>query len=329
MSDQTAHTERIARELMDKAYEYLGTNDAGRAKKLGKKLLKMRFSGGYEVLARAYELENRLDAAIAVLEEGVQTVPQVWLLWQLLGNYYSDDGDFVKAEHVYNQALTCPGVDVSSVNFNKSIALHRQGRSDEAMDALDQVDSEALHWPGLALRVAILNGQGHFNKASDLAKHLIERILESEELFDRYTVELAGLLTELGLSIWRSEDDPETAKGCFLQALRYVKNFPYALAMLRQAKNETSPNSKLFHLMVLGHWYEPLEEGSNKSPKFYSFFECVADTPEEALEQARELEPEQVRNSLVIEEYKEISPYADNLKGVYSRSGYTFFEEEA
>ncbi len=326
MADNAEHSEKVARELMQKGYEYLGEGDPGHAKKLGKKLLKMKYSGGYELLARAYEMEDRPQDAIAVLEEGTRAVPQIWLLWQQLGNLQSDQGDFQAANESYTKALDCPGVDSSQIYFNKAIALHRCNMPQEAMDALDQVDSDDLHWPALALRVALLNGLEQYHKAADLAKHLAERLLGSEELFTQYTIELAGIITELGIAVGRGNNDIDGARHCFIQALRYVKNFSYALAMLRQVYHMESATAQHFRLLLRGVWFEPIEQHGAANPGFYSTFDIVADNAEEAMAFAAELEPDEVRDSLVLEEVSVLGPCPDDLKGVYNRTGYAFYE---
>jgi len=329
MADNPEHSEQQARELMQKGYEHLNEGDPGQAKKLGKKLLKMKYSGGYELLARAYEMEERPQDAIAVLEEGTRAVPQIWLLWQQLGNLQSDQGDFQAANESYTKALDCPGVDSSQIYFNKAIALHRCNMPAEAMEALDQVESDELHWPSLALRVALLNGLEQYHKAADLAKHLAERLLGSEELFTQYTIELAGIITELGIAVGRGNNDIDGARHCFIQALRYVKNFSYALAMLRQVYHMESSEAQHFRLLVRGTWFEPIEQHGTGNPGFYSTFDIVADNAEEAMAFASELEPDEVRDSLVVEEVSVLGPCPNDLKGVYNRTGYAFYDQSA
>jgi|GEM_PF-625754 tetratricopeptide (TPR) repeat protein len=329
MADNPEHSEQQARELMQKGYEYLSEGDPGQAKKLGKKLLKMKYSGGYELLARAYEMEERPQDAIAVLEEGTRAVPQIWLLWQQLGNLQSDQGDYQAANESYTKALDCPGVDTSQIYFNKAIALHRCNLPQEAMDSLDQVESDDLHWPSLALRVALLNGLEQYHKAADLAKHLAENLLGSEELFTQYTIELAGIITELGIAVGRGNNDIDGARHCFIQALRYVKNFSYALAMLRQVYHMESADAQHFRLLVRGVWFEPIEQHGAGNPGFYSTFDIVADNAEEAMAFAAELEPDEVRDSLVVEEVSVLGPCPNDLKGVYNRTGYAFYDQSA
>lgn len=325
MADNPEHSENAARELMQQGYDHLNQGESEQAKKIGKDLLKMKYSGGYELLARAYELEDLPEEAIAVLEEGTRAVPQIWLLWQQLGNLQSDKGDFQAANESYLKALDCPGVDSSQINFNRAIALHRSNMPQEAMVALDDVESDDLHWPALALRVALLNGLEQHHKAADLAKHLAERLLGSEELFTQYTIELAGIITELGIAVGKGNNDIDGARHCFIQALRYVKNFSYALAMLRQVYHMESETAQHFRLLVRGTWFESIEQYGETHPGFYSTFDIVADSAEEAMAFAAELEPDEVRESLVAEEISVLGPCPNDLKGVYNRTGYAFF----
>ncbi len=125
------------------------------------------------------------------------------------------------------------------------------------MNVLDEVDSDDLHPGTFAWRVALLNGLEQHHKAADLAKHLTETLLGSEPLFTQYTIELAGIITELGIAVGRGNNDIDGARHCFIQALRYVKNFSYALAMLRQVYHMESASAQHFRLLIRGTWFGP------------------------------------------------------------------------
>jgi hypothetical protein len=66
------------------------------ALEIGKKLKSMKYSGGFEIMAMAYADDDQKDKAIECLEEGVKTCPDVWILWQMLGNYRSDQDNLTK-----------------------------------------------------------------------------------------------------------------------------------------------------------------------------------------------------------------------------------------
>ncbi|HNB24969.1 MAG TPA: hypothetical protein PKZ32_21285, partial [Candidatus Melainabacteria bacterium] len=149
------------------------------------------------------------------------------------------------------------------------------------------------------------------------------------ELFTQYTIELAGIITELGIAVGRGNNDIDGARHCFIQALRYVKNFSYALAMLRQVYHMESTEAQHFRLLVRGSWFEPIEQHGSGNPGFYSTFDIVADNAEEAMAFAAELEPDEVRDSLVVEEVSVLGPCPNDLKGVYNRTGYAFFDQSS
>ena len=124
--------------LMDRAFELLDRNNAQEALKVGRQLEDRRYSGGFEIQALALAALHRRAEAIKVLERGVATIPHVWLLWQLLGNYRSDAGDYEGAIEAYVHALT-EDCDTVSVAYNHANVLARAGRWDEAEERLAPV----------------------------------------------------------------------------------------------------------------------------------------------------------------------------------------------
>ena len=135
--------------LMDKGYSACKAKRYFEALRIGNRLVGLDHSSGYEILALAYAGLKQPDEAISTLEEGVSVAPSVWLLWQLLGNQYSDKGRYADAQRCFAEALACHRIDRSCVNFNSAIAFARAGQHDEALAALDQVSS-----PGFAGDVA-------------------------------------------------------------------------------------------------------------------------------------------------------------------------------
>ncbi|MDB6037312.1 MAG: hypothetical protein JWM99_1153, partial [Verrucomicrobiales bacterium] len=95
---------RRTSDIMQKGFAFLQERRYADALKIGQDLKKLRHSSAFEILALAYLRSNKLSKAIKVLEEGVAKAGRVWLLWELLGNCYSDAGRFVKAEKAYVEA---------------------------------------------------------------------------------------------------------------------------------------------------------------------------------------------------------------------------------
>ena len=89
--------------LMDNAFTLLEECQPSKALKIGEKLRKLKYSGAFEIIARAYADLEKIDRAVKVLEEGVKKASDVWRLWQLLGNYYSETKKYQKAFQSYEK----------------------------------------------------------------------------------------------------------------------------------------------------------------------------------------------------------------------------------
>lgn len=310
-----------AKSLADEAFEALEDGDLRSALKLGRRLEKMRYSAAFEIQALVYAEEGKLRKAIAVLERGVKKAPTVWLLWQLLGNYRSDQGQWDKAFRCYRQALDCPTVDASSVHLNQAIALGRCGKYDEALSILDLVTNPDLRWRAASRRLAMLNAAGRFSGCISLAQSLLGS--EQDE-----SPETASIYSELAFAFWKLSGDPEPALAHAWKALALDKKDETAAWIVREADSLYSSNARHIQVMICGRWTHPIE-GETSPPGFFVNYQVVADTPEEALEFIRRFEPEGVRDSLSIEEFKIKKPARDLPKGVYEIStGYLMFPWE-
>lgn len=173
------HRQRVQK-LNDKGFECLNAHDFDKAIKIGKHLRKLHYSSAFEILGLAYAKQGKLQKAIAILEEGVEKAPAVWLLWQLLGNYYSDSGKHKKALRAYQSALNCPSADESSVEYNIAIVLQRRNRFDDALQYVDRalnrkVDSAILELSARATKISLLNTMNQHEQANALADEILER----------------------------------------------------------------------------------------------------------------------------------------------------------
>jgi tetratricopeptide (TPR) repeat protein len=176
-----------AEALMDRGWELLRRNKPREALKVGRRLQAMRYSGGFEMQALALSDLRRQREAIAVLEEGVETVPDIWLLWQLLGNFRSDEGDYEGAFAAYDKALACD-CDPTEVQYNYANALIRAGRWTEALERLESLSDADLEEadPPLA---------GYIVDRHEDALRALGREEEADALVERH----AGLIAKAAL----------------------------------------------------------------------------------------------------------------------------------
>lgn len=147
--------------LIDEAWKHLNGKSPDDAVSIGQQLVERGHSSGYEILGRAYRQLGELDKAIDIVQEGVSVAPSVWLLWNLLGNCYSDSGAYERAHSCFQEALKCTQVDVSVVMLNQAIACFREGDLNRAAKRLEVVQGDHLHDQVEALR-------RHIAEASEL-----------------------------------------------------------------------------------------------------------------------------------------------------------------
>ena len=166
-------------ELIRQGFELLEVEDFQGAIKVGKQLQTKRHTSAFEILALAHAGLGNAQRAVVVLEEGIRRGPDVWLLWQLLGNCRSDLGLYDVAHEAYESALKCPGVNASSVHLNAAIALSRQKRLDEAMARLDLVEDNELQPRVEAQRLYIFNERREYEAAIRLAEPLFPGLKRS------------------------------------------------------------------------------------------------------------------------------------------------------
>lgn len=301
--------EITAEALMETGFRAIEEFDYKRAKKVGNRLRDHRHTSGYEILALAYAGEGRIRKALEVLEEGVTRAPSVWRLWQLLGNYYSDQGRYEEAHAAYRSALACPQTYNSSIYLNIAIVLYREEKYKEALDTLDRVTDEELHLPVASVRTETLNELERYEESLAIASDFLNAEAETEQ--ERHY--LARILTALATAYWKGRNDKDAALHCLKKALVWDKSRQEALWLLRELNPENSPKAKYYRVLVEGVWPEPIE-GETAAPGFFTSYDVVADSQEEALEYIRRVEPDEVRESLSINNAKTLEKDPMNPK---------------
>lgn len=316
--------EATAQALLRRAFDALNERDLDEAEAAGLELKAMRHSAAFEVLAHVHSARGDGDAAIAVLEEGVAAAPRVWLLWQLLGNTRSDQGDYDGAAEAYRGALACPDVDPTSVHYNQAAAQLREGRHEDALASLDQIplapDDDRLTLLVVAARANALLRLGRLDDAVRLGELALGR---------RGGGELAALSADvtalLGQAVLARDRDADRADELVAEALAWSKGSTEALWLWRELHGRKTPGAKHYRLRVRGTWHEPI---GGARVGFYSTCEVVAPDEDEALRLAAAIEPAEVRASIEADQVQLVAETANTVTGVYASTGSTFYELE-
>jgi tetratricopeptide (TPR) repeat protein len=317
-------------ELMDEAWECLGSYETERAFEIGKELLDMRFSGGFEILALAHLQQEEIDEAIQILEEGTRKAQQVWRLWQLLGNCYSDVDRFNDAMRAYEQALAADDPDESQIHLNIAISLSRMGQHERSNAELTYVTSEETKARAAAIRVGNYADLQRWQAVLEEAPRAVAQLEEHE---DEYSAEDIGrILGRLSQALYETGNQKE-AFDTARRALLLMRRNEIAMKVIRLCKARSiEDGDDMFRIMTQGKWFEPFED-DEEIPEFYKNYMVLAKDVYQALEFAREIEPDGVGETLQLSEFKRFPTDAPlDFRGVYAQDGYIFYgsgEEDA
>ena len=125
--------------MMAEASQHIDSENPKAALNIGKQLEKLKFIGAFETQALAYAAMGEKKNAIKILEKGIKITRDVWILWQLLGNYYSDEGKFDKSKNCYENGLITKDPDRVSLLYNYAYMLERSGKYDVAERKLAEI----------------------------------------------------------------------------------------------------------------------------------------------------------------------------------------------
>ena len=306
---------------MEEAFEALAGHDTKRALRIGRELKKLRHSSNFEIMALALVAEGQIEQAVAVLKEGVIAAPTVWRLWQLLGNCYSDLERFQESYASYRRALECPEADAGTIQLNRAIALEREEKHEDAIQALSEVRSEELQLSRIAMTIDLLNALGRHSEARTLGEEAVR--IDAPEEEDRAS--LASIYAGLGRAIWEEGRRSGEALDWAWKAVALEKDEATALWLIREIAHRQSPSARYMRLLVRGRWNESIND-DEEPPGFYVTYEVVADSREEAMEMIRPFEPAAVRQSLSLERCDILEKAPDQPMGVYvAAPAYAYF----
>lgn len=296
-----------------KAHELLNEGKNLEARDVGHQLLKQRFSGAFEILARSFYQEGALPVAIQVLESGTQEAPTVWLLWMQLGNYYSEADRYGEAIEAYQRAKSCPTADTEQIVFNEAVLRLKFNTREKGLallsDLIRTTESKEMRLAALTHRLGALVESGQLTEAlMELGEaHLHDS--DNSEVLTRLSLKLLG------------QSDEKNAVNLARQALG-LKRAGQAASVLRQVEGEASEGCFLFRVVLRGR----LEEEDGKTYHFHKTARVFARDEKEAAALAVHFEPEDVRPDLEVVELEKLDgPFEEKL-GVDWSSGLMLFD---
>jgi tetratricopeptide (TPR) repeat protein len=318
MSDPTE-----VQRLIFEGFGALEIADYERALRVARELHDLDNTAGFEIEARArWEMDDR-DRAIDVLKEGVDVAPELFILWDYLASYLSDEDRYDEALQAYYRSRECEDAPHEAVDFNIAIVYQRQGRHERALALLesikptDSLPNEIIQ----SARAHSLNDTGKHADALALTAAALSKIQEDDEV-DPEAV--ARIMAEHAYAMWVLGIHEAAYEEAF-EAIGLDKSNQRAAWLIREIADEKSETAKTWRIVVEGRWAQPFED-SEQDFGFFATYTVVADSPEEGLEYVRAFEPEEVRFTLQIDSAVDLDAQPDLPKGVYDAvSAYQFF----
>jgi hypothetical protein len=130
------------------------------------------------------------------------------------------------------------------------------------------------------------------------------------------TEDKSRLYSSLARVLWVSKENNDLSLQYTRQALAIDRMNEDARSLLRQIANKISPHSKYFRLTVGGK--------HDSQTDLITYYDVIADNSEEAIELAKDFEPNDFSETFQIENSLELRVTPHELKGVYVITGMIF-----
>ncbi|MEZ5979855.1 MAG: hypothetical protein R3F34_16815 [Planctomycetota bacterium] len=326
--------ERSIDDLVAAGWDELAKGDHDAVLAIAAELESRRFSACFELAALGHAGKGELEQGVAVLERGVEAAPDVWVLWQLLGNQRSDLGDLDGAEAAYRRALGCPTVRRGWVTLNLAILEQRRGGHERSLEILDGVDDEALELLVAETRCRALLELGRADEAYETADAVRRAGLVDEDAFEEREGAddaLPRLAAHLARARLARGDAPYLVREEVLESIADLDAHRELLHVLLELDGEADPDARSWRLLVLVR-FDPDAPLGDVGPLAgcYVTYDVVAPSPEFAFERvvAFEASTGPPGGSCELESCTDLGPAEGRSLGVWWRGERHWFGEE-
>jgi len=253
----------------------------------------------------------------------LELAPQVWLNWQLLGNYLSDLKKFDEAQSAYDSALECEAVLKDSIYLNQAILLDRVGKYSSALKISKQIKDEEFHIRKTEIEIGALIELDLIEEAMKLAN----QVLSIENYPDKDAEAVGGIAAQLG-QIYLKQGKPKDEVRTF--ALHSLSSGPTngrLLALIREIDSLYSEKAKYFRAVI--HCIISRTSPLYKDTKgYYCTYDVIAESTDQLLSFVKEFEESVVpEGSYTIDEYEVLEENSKDPCGVYWKEGRTFYSD--
>jgi hypothetical protein len=172
-----------------------------------------------------------------------------------------------------------------------------------------------------SLMIDTCNNLDEFKEANSAFDSVCKEQIDFENLNEATSY----LYSSHAETLWKTGDS-ENALIYAWKAIELNKKQEKASWLIREIEGKFSKESKYFRIMIQGIWPQPIE-GDRDKPGFYTSYDVIADTLEEAMAYIKRFEPRDTHHTLKVEENEILGKYPRSPQGVYDVCGYLFFTE--
>lgn len=313
-------TAKRTERLMHQALDLIEEERYGAAREIARQLEELRFSGAFEVAARAFLGEGEPELAVAELERGLELAPEVWSNWQLLGNTLSDLGRYEEAAGAYGRAFACPVHDADSLHFNQTVLASRRGEPEKVLALAEAIADGELLLLAAPARMRALAALGRPEEAEKLGATSLAGREESgdPEAYATVAAALAELRLEQGV-------EKALVRDLVVKEWHLCPSSGALLGLLRRIDDQRAADSRYFRLLVAAQLPVPREDGAIG---FFAAFHAIASSPEQALEMYLALDRRAPHAHTRIDQAEAIEPRPDEPQGICWMAPLTYFTAE-
>jgi tetratricopeptide (TPR) repeat protein len=270
----------------------LEAGDTEEAQRLAAELAELRNTGAFEIAARAHWLAGESEKAISLLRQGLESFPQVAVLWSWLGHFLSDSGRYDEAVEAFLMSSQGHGADVGMARYNMAISLWRKGELSEARAELEAIQGNSPPPYRVKEMMAVLAvDSGNGKEALELLESLAMERPKTVEADDLAL--MVGLFAEAYLLLGQTDEATRLAREC----LKLDRTQPRAARVLRLIEPVYADSAKIFKVTASSgdeedkgqYTYYVVAGDEAEIPELLQRFERTAGAPR--IQSVEEVEP--------------------------------------
>ncbi|GAB4410605.1 MAG: hypothetical protein OHK0039_15160 [Bacteroidia bacterium] len=317
-------------QLAAEAWQAIDQGDFDLALQHARQLIDSGEETGYRIQASAtYEADGDIDAAIAILQQGIAVYPDSWELYLQLSNLFADQESFDEAYATLGKARQIPEADLHWVDYYKAQILVQEERIEDALATLQGIQHPEVINEALCMRLELLEEQEHYDDMLHSVAAVWDKLTPPETSDDAAT--LSRICSYVAIAGYYEDMAPETIEHYIDQAIAFQRNNEDALWLIREMAGEYSDDAQMYALHVSGRFHDNIEEAPFAGAPFVTSYAVLADNEDEALDMVRAFEIEQVNTESIRIESAEIEEMEETdeqqPKGIYFVSD--FFPPDA